>query len=177
MAVRREAEGGDPAGTFIRAVYAEHADALLGYVTRLTGDRTRAEDIVQETVLRAWRNAEQLGADGRPLRPWLYTVAARLVVDDHRARGARPREVSPELLDLVPADDELDRALESWQVLEALRTLSDQHRAAIVETFYRGRSVNEAAATLGIPPGTVKSRVYYGLRILRLALEERGWAP
>jgi RNA polymerase sigma-70 factor, ECF subfamily len=175
MRMRRRREAEETGAAFIRAVYSEHGDALLGYATRLMGDRTRAEDIVQETVLRAWRNAERLGSDDRPLRPWLFTVAARLVVDDHRARGARPTEVTSDLLELIPDSDQLDRALEAWQVADALGTLSTPHRQAIVETFYRGRSVTEAAAALGVPPGTVKSRVYYGLRALRLALEERGW--
>jgi RNA polymerase sigma-70 factor (ECF subfamily) len=158
-------------------VYAEHAPALLGYVTKLTGDRARAEDIVQETVLRAWRHAERLEADDRPLRPWLFTVAARIVVDEHRARTARPQEVTAELLEVLPAGDRLDRILDHWQILDALGTLSTAHRQAVIETFYRGRSINEAAAALGIPPGTVKSRAYYALRALRLALEERGWTP
>jgi RNA polymerase sigma-70 factor (ECF subfamily) len=177
MSVWRRESAEDESSTFVRAVYADHAPALLGYVTKLTGDRARAEDIVQETVLRAWRHAERLGADDRPLRPWLFTVAARLVVDDHRARGSRPQEVDAELLDLVPASDRLDRMLDQWQVLDALGTLSTTHRQALVETYYRGRSVNEAAAVLGVPPGTVKSRAYYALRALRLALEERGWTP
>ncbi len=163
---------------FIRSVYAEHGAALLGHVTRLTGDRGKAEDIVQETVLRAWRHAGRLDADERPLRPWLFTVASRLVVDDHRARGSRPPEVSSEMLELVPdgADNgAVDRSLDRWQVIEALKSLTPSHREVIVETYYRGHSVAEAAQALGIPPGTVKSRVYYGLRALKLALEEQGW--
>ena len=98
-------------------------------------------------------------------------------MDQHRARAARPREVGADLLESVAGPDALDRALEEWQVAEALRTLSTPHRQAIVETYYRGRSVAEAAAALGVPPGTIKSRLYYGLRAMRLALEERGWTP
>jgi RNA polymerase sigma-70 factor (ECF subfamily) len=171
----------DDAGTvFVRSVYAEHGEALLGHVTRLTGDRARAEDIVQETVLRAWRNADKLDDDDRPLRPWLFTVASRLVIDDHRARRARPAEVGDEALaatpDASPGAD-LDAHLDRWQILDALNSLGTAHRDAIVETYYRGRTVTEAALALGVPAGTVKSRVFYGLRALRLALEERGWTP
>jgi RNA polymerase sigma-70 factor, ECF subfamily len=161
----------------VRAVYTEHGSALLAYVTKLTGDRGRAEDIVQETVLRAWRHAERLDADDRPLRPWLFTVAARLVVDEHRARGARPKEVNADLLEVIPGADRLDGVLDQWQLLDALGSLTPAHRQAVVETFYRGRSIKDAAAVLGVPPGTVKSRAYYALRALRLALEERGWTP
>lgn len=161
----------------VRALYAEHAGPLLGYVLRLTGgDQQRAEDVVQETLLRAWRHPEALS--GRPIRPWLFTVARNLVVDEHRARRARPREVGEAALGTVPSDrPDLDRVLESWAVAEAVATLRREHRTVLLETYYRGRSVAEAAIALGIPPGTVKSRTYYALRALRLALEERGLAP
>ncbi len=167
--------GGDPDVDWVRAVYAEHGAALLGYVTRLTGDRGQAEDLVQETLVRAWQHAGGLAADPRPLRPWLFTVAARLAVDARRARRARPAETGPEALRVLAAPDELDRALQAWQVAEALAALSPAHRAVLVQTYYRGRSVAEAAAVLGVPAGTVKSRVYYALRALRLGLEESGW--
>jgi RNA polymerase sigma-70 factor (ECF subfamily) len=74
----------------------------------------------------------------------------------------------------LAAPDEVDHALEAWQLTRALAELSRDHRAVLVETFYRGRSVAQAAAVLGIPPGTVKSRTYYALRALRRALQERG---
>jgi len=162
----------------VRALYAEHAGALLGYVVRLVGgDRAKAEDIVQETLVRAWRHPQALAAsDGSP-RAWLWTVARHLVVDSHRARQARPAEVGGaalEALASVPAADDLERAVLAWEVSSALATLSSDHRLVLLETYYRGRSVAEAAQVLGIPPGTVKSRTYYALRALRLALDERG---
>ncbi|WP_176611464.1 sigma-70 family RNA polymerase sigma factor [Actinomadura sp. WMMB 499] len=162
----------------LRALYSEHGGPLLGYALRLTGgDRPQAEDVVQETLLRAWRHPEALA--GRPVRPWLFTVARNLVVDAHRARRARPQETGMDehALTLQAGTDDIDRALESWTVAEALAQLSPTHRAVLVETYYRGRSVAEAAEALGIPPGTVKSRTYYALRALKLALEERGLAP
>lgn len=173
----RRGPGPDADAAFVRAVYAEHGPALLGYTTRLLGDRGRAEDIVQETLLRAWQHADRLAADDRPLRPWLFTVAGHLATDARRARQARPLEVSEAALAELPTGDELDRAIQAWQVVDALRALTAEHRAVLVETYYRGRSVSEAAAVLGIPDGTVKSRCYYALRALRLALQERGWTP
>ena len=159
----------------VRALYAEHGQVLQGYVTRLTRDPQRAEDIVQETLVRAWRRGESLSGDARSLRPWLFTVARNLAFDDHRAR-ARIEPVAPEAFtDEADTAAALDRTLETWQITEALAHLSWDHREAIVETFFRGHSVAEAAAALCVPPGTIKSRTYYGLRALRSALEEQGW--
>jgi RNA polymerase sigma-70 factor (ECF subfamily) len=158
----------------VLALHAEHGGALLRYVTRITGDPQRAEDVVQETLLRAWRKAGALEGDSSSLRSWLFAVAHNLAIDERRARAARPEAADPELTEAAVVG-QLDRALEAAQITEALRSLSRDHREALVETYFRGRSVAEAAAVLGVPPGTVKSRTYYGLRALRTALEERGW--
>ena len=160
----------------VRTLYAEHAGPLLRYAMHLTsGDRQRAEDIVQETLLRAWQHPDAIAE--RPPRPWLFAVARNLAVDAYRARKARPREVGEAALELVPAPDEAKRALESWEVADALKSLRPEHRGVLLETYYRGKSVAEAAVVLGIPAGTVKSRTFYALRALKLALEERGLAP
>lgn len=159
----------------LRLLYEQHAAPLLGYALRLTsGDRGRAEDIVQETLLRAWRHPQALDPERGPVRSWLFTVARNVAVDAHRARRARPVEVGDDALAVVPAVDEVEQALDRWLVADALATLSPDHRAVVVETYYRGRSVAEAAAVLGVPQGTVKSRTFYALRALRLALQERG---
>ncbi|MEV6058032.1 sigma-70 family RNA polymerase sigma factor [Streptomyces sp. NPDC052107] len=166
----------------LRALYAEHAGPLFRYVLRLTsGDRQWAEDVVQETLLRAWQHPSAFEPARGPARAWLCTVARRLVIDTHRARQARPAEVGGEALERVaeqtPGEDRIEKALQSWAVAEAVRALSPDHRAVLLETYYRGRTVAEAAQVLGIPPGTVKSRTYYALHALRLALRERGFEP
>jgi RNA polymerase sigma-70 factor (ECF subfamily) len=167
--------GAAPEEELMRALYREHAGALYAYVLRLVaGDRYLAEDIVQETLLRAWKSASKLDPQARSLRPWLVTVARRLVIDGHRSRQARPPETSPAALDQLPANDEMERSLRLMTISDALQDLSDAHREALVETYFRGRTVNEAAAELGLPAGTVRSRVFYALRALRNALEERG---
>jgi RNA polymerase sigma-70 factor, ECF subfamily len=159
----------------LRVLYDAHAPVLLAYALRLTdGDRMRAEDIVQETLVRAWRHLDQLDDHRAPVRPWLFTVAQRVAIDAHRARRARPPEVGDAVLASVPELDELEHTLDRIIVTDALAALSQEHRAVIIETYYRGRSVAEAAQVLGIPPGTVKSRCYYALRALKLALTERG---
>lgn len=160
---------------FLSALYAEHGAALLAHARRLTGDEGRAEDAVQETLLRAWKSAGRLTADDRPLRPWLFTVLSHVAVSDYRARRARPLEVGGELTEQLPAPPDLDRALEAWQLQAAVRQLSLAHREVLLELYFHGRSVAEAAEVLGVPAGTVKSRSFYALRALRLVLEEAGW--
>jgi len=99
-------------------------------------------------------------------------------VDTIRARAARPTEVSDAPLAAIGGpEEELDHALEAWMMAEALSALRPEHRRVLVEVYYRGHSVADAAKTLGIPEGTVKSRTYYALRALKLTLEEKGIAP
>ncbi|HVX69684.1 MAG TPA: sigma-70 family RNA polymerase sigma factor [Mycobacteriales bacterium] len=161
--------------TALRELYDAHAGALLAYAVRLTGgDRGRAEDVVQETLLRAWRHREALEDARGPIRPWLFTVAHHVAIDAYRARSSRPHEVGDSVLDVIPAADDIDVRLDRLLVLDALSALSTEHRSVLVETYYRGRSVAEAADALGVPPGTVKSRTFYALRALKLALAERG---
>lgn len=165
------------AETFVRALYDDAAGPLFGYVLRITGDRGRAEEVVQETLVRAWRSAEHLEPGSEALRAWLFTTARNLVTDLWRRDSARPATVADEYaLATAPAVDELDRAVQRWAVAGALARLTPEHQAVLVETFYEGRSVAEAAQRLGVPPGTVKSRTYYALRALRLVLEEMGVA-
>jgi RNA polymerase sigma-70 factor (ECF subfamily) len=124
----------------IRALFHEHAGPLLRYALHLTsGDRQRAEDIVQETLLRAWLHPDAIVS--RPARPWLFAVARNLAVDAHRARQARPHEVGEAALALTAVPDTADRALESWAVADALRSLRPDHRAVLLETYYRGRQL------------------------------------
>jgi RNA polymerase sigma-70 factor (ECF subfamily) len=155
-------------------LYAEHATALWSFVVPLVGgDRARAQDVVQETMLRAWRQPEVLAQLRGPVRPWLFTVARRLVIDEwrrHRTDRDVPLDDGPE----TSEDDATDAVLDTWIVGEALSRLSPQHRAVLEQCYYQGRTTAEAAAVLGIPEGTVKSRTHYALRALRLALQEMG---
>ncbi|MEN3309510.1 MAG: polymerase sigma-70 factor, subfamily [Micromonosporaceae bacterium] len=154
----------------IRFLYEEHGRSLLAYATRLTGDRAAAEDVVQETLVRAWKHARDLVDEKGSIRGWLLTVARNIVTDRIRARAARPTEVVETPTTGPVERDHADEVVNAMVVLEALEALSPEHREVLVELYYRGRSVVEAAEILGIPPGTVKSRSYYALRAMRATI-------
>jgi RNA polymerase sigma-70 factor (ECF subfamily) len=169
---RRNSKAGDEA--LIRTLYAEHGRSLLAYATRLTGDRASAEDVMQETLLRAWKNSEVIVNEKGSVRGWLLTVARNIVTDRARARSARPTEVAESPTTGPVTGDHADAVVDSMVVLDALHHLSPDHRQVLVELYYRGRSVSEAAAVLGVPPGTVKSRSYYALRAMRSLMNGQG---
>jgi len=155
----------------LRALHDSHASVLRGYVRRLTGDDARAEDIVQETMIRAWKHGIADSEGGS--RAWLFTVARNLVIDEARSAHSRHEMPSDEPLDRGQADH-TDALFDAMLIGDALRGLSLDHRAVVVLAYYRRLSVAEIAEELDIPSGTVKSRLHYGLRNLRLALQERG---
>ncbi len=158
----------------LRSLHDEHAGALWAYVVNLTnGDRIRAQDVVQETMLRAWRNPQVLDQSYGSARGWLFTVAKRIVIDEWRAARNRPEWVTADVPERAVSDG-TEHAVDRHVVAAALRTLSMEHRAVLLECYFRGSSVAQAAEALGVPPGTIKSRTHYALRALRLALEEIG---
>ena len=166
---------GESAAALMRQLHDEHAAALWGFSMRLTGqDAAYAEDVVQETMLRAWRNAKVLDQSQGSLRSWLFTVARNIVIDEWRTKRSRSELPVADVPDHSDDVDHTDGLILSWMVAEALSTLSPEHRAVLLECYYRGVSVAEAARRLGVPEGTVKSRTHYALRGLRLALEEMG---
>ena len=155
----------------LRALYAEHGRALLVYAERFTADRGRAEDIVQETFLRAWRHLPRLVEDERPVRPWLLRVARRLLIDAARAARVRPM-LSEDSQSSEPAvDGGLDQLLNQTILLDAMQQLSPAHQQILIETFFLGTPMHLTAARLGVPAGTARSRLHYALSHLRQQLE------
>ena len=161
---------GDP-DTVIRQLYSHYAKALHGYVEQFCPDRASADDIVQETFIRAWRHLPQLSADDRPVRPWLFRVARNLLIDANRAARARPSTVQ-EPTGEVETDSGLEEILDRELVSAALQHLSPAHQTVLVETFYRGGTMATVARELGIPHGTARSRLHYALDAMRKQLEE-----
>ncbi|WP_269821753.1 sigma-70 family RNA polymerase sigma factor [Nocardia asteroides] len=163
----------DDRATLMAALYHEHATVLWRYTLGLVRDAGRAEDIVQETLLRAWQRPAVLDQSTHSARAWLFTVARNLAVDEHRSARNR-REFRTDAPPEQSTPDHSDRALDGWLVADALAKLGADHREVIVRAYYRGLSTQQIAEELGIPPGTVKSRMHYGMRALRLTLQEMG---
>jgi len=157
----------------MQRLYDEHAPALWYFCLRLvSNDQGHAEDVLQETLLRAWRHRAVLESTPPALRAWLFTVARNIVIDEWRSPRSHLETPVGELPE--KGREDTDQLLLSWVVADAFTRLSPDHRAVLVECYYRGRSVAEAARRLGVPEGTVKSRTHYALRALKLALEEMG---
>jgi RNA polymerase sigma-70 factor (ECF subfamily) len=162
----------DPARTLTERLHAEHASALFNWARSRVADRRDAEELVSETLVRAWRRYDQFDPERGSERAWIFGIARNAAIDMHRRSQRRLRPVTDELPD-VGEPSAADRIVEVSLISDALADLSDHHRAVILEAFVHGRDTNEIAARIGIPPGTVKSRMYYGMRSLRAALEER----
>jgi RNA polymerase sigma-70 factor (ECF subfamily) len=161
----------------LRALYRDHATALLRYAQWFTADPAAAEDAVLETFLRAWRHLPRLLADGRPLRPWLRRVLRHVLIDTDRL--ARSHRETPH--DTLPVegvvDGGYDSLLDRGVLAVALRDLSPAHREVLVQTYYRDAPAERVAALLGVPVGTVRSRLHYALRAVRSRLDTLDEAP
>ena len=159
----------------MQQLHDEHAAALWRHCLRLTGrDQARAEDVMQQTLLRAWRHIDELEDFPGSVRAWLFTVARNILIDEWRSTRSRHEVATAEVPEPAAIGDQTDQQLLSWMVADALSQLSPEHRAVLLECYFRGNPVREAALHLGVPEGTAKSRTHYALRALRLALEEMG---
>jgi RNA polymerase sigma-70 factor, ECF subfamily len=162
----------DPDELLLRRLHDEHAGVLYAFVHRYTDDRQLAEDVVQETLLRAWQRLDRLDTDDP--RSYLFTVARNVLTDAWRAKQRRPIEIGEDHTPVVPVADQIDRTLDAMLVAEALRRLSAEHRTVVEQLYFLGRPVAEVGRILGIAEGTVKSRAYYAVRALRSVFEELG---
>lgn len=158
------AQHGDHAAFDALAVAAY--DRLYAIARRILRDGYSAEDAVQDALIRAWRDLRSLRDPDR-FDAWLYRLTIRACQDV--VRGTRRRAVEVHIVELERADgsDQYGSVVDRDQLERAFRALSIEHRAVLVLTHYVGMTAAEVAETLGIPSGTVYSRLHYGLRTMR----------
>ncbi|WP_280953708.1 RNA polymerase sigma factor [Symbiobacterium terraclitae] len=151
-----------------------YGGALLQYAHRLVGDRHAAEEICQDTLLKAWQQGDAFLQDGH-LRAWLFRVARNRAIDCLRRRRTAAEELSGAApgLTLAHPEEEAERAWMTEAILDALAELPPQSRVVIEMRFFRNMSYKEIAERLAIPMGTVKSRLNYGLKGLARILRTR----
>ena len=169
---RQSTPAGSDADAFTDDLYARYWTNLVGYVNRMLRDPHQAEEIAQETMLRAWRHADSLSAERGSVWGWLSRVARNITIDRMRHKRARPTEVEASAAETYAraAPDHSDGVVNSVYVANAIARLQPAHRAVLSLIYYDHRTCAEAAAVLGVPVGTVKSRLNSALRQIRIVL-------
>ncbi|MFF3950912.1 sigma-70 family RNA polymerase sigma factor [Streptomyces sp. NPDC001902] len=170
--------GGADEHSAVASLIIAERDSLRRFVTGLMGrDVHAAEDVLQETLLRALQRAGRLDVHERPVRMWLFRVARNLVVDHRRRDRSVPVGITAADFAGTALDHAGDHAglVEDRSVLlAALSALPPAHREAVVRVHVMDQTGADAAAEMGVPRGTVKSRTHHGVRALRAELARRG---
>jgi RNA polymerase sigma-70 factor (ECF subfamily) len=171
--LRRTARGD---GRALEELYARHGAALFGYLLVLTPDRGLAEEVLQDTLVAAWKGAGSF-AGRSSVKTWLFGIARRKVRDALRRRGL-PLAADDSLLEALPTgepgpEDALLSGVRSAELAGCVARLGAVHRETLALVFFHELSYAEAAEVLMVPVGTVKSRLSNAKRALREMLEER----
>lgn len=165
-----------------RSLYASHGAALTAWARRRFGNAHTAEEVVQEVVLAAWRKYDQFDPERGSERAWMFGIARNVAATRHRRdrrhlrsipTGADPVTGPAVDRDIAREDANLARLVDRSLISDAVRSLSAEHRAVLVAAYWERMTTKEIAERLGIPDGTVKSRLHYAMRTLRTALDER----
>ncbi len=155
--------------------FADNRAEMIGLARRALGGAHQAEEAVQETFVRAWRSRDGFDPTRGSLRPWLFSIERNLLIDMARSRARSATRDARLEQETEPVVDDIEKVMASWQVEEAVGQLSPEHRTVVLEIYFRGKTSKEMADQLAIPEGTVRTRLFYALKALKLTLEEMGW--
>jgi RNA polymerase sigma-70 factor (ECF subfamily) len=155
----------------LEELYRRYERRLYGLGLKLLGDKSLAEELVQETFVRLWRSAPQFDPARGSVATFVFTIARRLAIDLWRRPSSRPFLPEPE--DGASPGDAVDRVLVGLTVRDALESLSADHREVLELSYRKDLNQRDIATRLGVPLGTVKTRTFYALRALKKALEAR----
>lgn len=165
----------------VNRAYRAYSRELYGLARRSLGDPGHAEEAVQECFLRAWRFRRRYESARATDRTWLFAILRNVIADMARAEARHPAILSgdpsqgPLARTIAPDPSPFESTLLAFEVRQAMDRIGEPQRRVIVEVYLNGHSQAQVARRLGVPEGTVKSRLHYGLRALRGALEERGY--
>ena len=179
----RRIRRGDPGGFDL--LWKRYAPALLAYLSRMIGSEAAAEDLFQETMVRVYRNIGRYREKGA-FRSWVYRIATNAALSELRRARLAPLPVEPASLHCVEAKgpsplEEMEKEERIMRLRKGIGALPEEQRAVLLLRVHGEMEVREIARTLGIPEGTVKSRMHHAVRKLRgfmeepSALSEEGW--
>lgn len=153
--VLRRFRDGDPGA--VREVYDRYSRPVFTVAYRALGDRGLAEEAVQQTFLQAWRASSKFDADKDPA-PWLYAIARRVAIDLYRRE--KRHDYDSDVPEVAVLPDSLEGAWEAWEVRTALDRIPSDERELLRATHFLGLTHSQVAEQMGVPIGTVKSRLY-----------------
>jgi RNA polymerase sigma-70 factor, ECF subfamily len=165
----------DRTGDSLRRIYRRYANELYGFVYQALGDRGAAEEVVQDVFTSVWRHAQTYDQQRGSFRTWMYRIARNAVIDRRRRSSVRPGLPGrTDHLTTEPAalDGSIEQTPLRCQLAAALARLTPQHRDVVFLAHYEGMTMREIAESKDLPIGTIKSRAWYAMRSLRLALKE-----
>jgi RNA polymerase sigma-70 factor (ECF subfamily) len=169
--------GGPEVEAALSALYDRYARTVYGVGLKILGNRSLAEDLVQEVFLKVWRSADTFDSSRGSFSTWLYRVTRSCALDLYRKRASRVRQVPDGAPHIAAARDSsagpqevVDESWLSWRVSRALEALDAPHREVIELAYFGGLSQREVSERTGVPLGTVKTRTASAFRRLRREL-------
>jgi RNA polymerase sigma-70 factor, ECF subfamily len=161
-------------GAPVTELYRRYGQRLFRFGVQTLGNNGLAEEMVQETFVRLWRTAGRFDAGKASVGTYLYVIARSVAADIRRRPSSRPL-LAVEDVDVPAEPDSVDQILDAMIVREAFETLGSGHAQVLQLAHAEGLTQSQIAERLSLPLGTVKTRMFHGVRAMRSALAERGF--